>query len=41
MLLLENNAVTMGFLEEVWNQRNVAVLDDVFTTDFLEHSCRR
>ncbi len=37
MLLLENNAVTMGFLEEVWNQRNVEVIDDVFTTDFLDH----
>ena len=37
MLLLENNAVAMGFLEEVWNQRNVEVIDDVFTTDFLDH----
>ena len=37
MLLLENNAVAMGFLEEVWNQRNVEVIDDVFTTDFLRH----
>ena len=37
MLLLENNAVAMGFLEEVWNQRNVEVIEDVFTTDFLDH----
>ncbi len=37
MLLLENNAVAMGFLEEVWNQRNVEVIDDVFTTDFLDY----
>ena len=37
MLHLENNAVALGFLDEVWNQRNVEVIDDVFTTDFLGH----
>ena len=37
MLLLENNAVAMGFLEEVWNQPNVAAIDDMFATDFLGH----
>ena len=37
MSLLENKAVAMGFFEEVWNQLNMEVIDDVFTTDFLDH----
>ncbi len=37
MSLLENKAVAMGFFEEVWNQRNVDAIDDMFATDSLDH----
>jgi hypothetical protein len=38
MLAIENKAVAaMWSFEEVWNQRNVEAIDEMFATDFLGH----
>ena len=37
MSLIENKMVAMQSFEEVWNQRNVDAIDDMFATDFLGH----
>jgi hypothetical protein len=37
MPTIENKAVAMRFFEEVWNQRNVEAIDDMFATDSLDH----
>jgi hypothetical protein len=37
MSLIENKVVAMRTFEEVWNQPNVAAIDDMFATDFLGH----
>lgn len=33
----ENKAIYLRELEEVWKQRNVDVLDEIFTTNFVNH----
>lgn len=37
MPTIENKAVAMRFFKEVWNQRNVEAIDDMFATDSLDH----
>jgi hypothetical protein len=37
MPTIENKAVAMRSFEEIWNQQNVAAIDDMFATDFLDH----
>jgi hypothetical protein len=37
MSLIENKMVAMQSFEDVWNQRNVDAIDDMFATDFLDH----
>jgi hypothetical protein len=37
MPTIENKAVAMRSFEEIWNQPNVAAIDDMFATDFLDH----
>ena len=37
MSLIENKMVAMQSFEDVWNQRNVDAIDDMFATDFLDY----
>ena len=37
MSLIENKVVAMRTFEEVWYQRNVDAIDDMFATDFLNY----
>ena len=38
MSLQENKALVLRFVEEVENQHNLAVIDELFSSDFVDHS---
>lgn len=38
MSLQENKALVLRFVEEVENQHNLDAIDDLFSTDFVDHS---
>ena len=38
MSVEENKAVTNAFVEEVWNGKNVAAIDEFFAPDYAEHN---
>jgi predicted ester cyclase len=40
MSLEENKALIRRFYEEVWNKGNIAVIDDIFASDYIRHDLR-
>jgi steroid delta-isomerase-like uncharacterized protein len=33
----ENKAIVRRFIEEVWHQKNLTVIDEIFATDYIYH----
>lgn len=37
MLAAENKARVLGYWEEVWNQRNIAIVDELIASSYVNH----
>ena len=37
MSVEENKAIARRFIEEVWHQKNLTVIDEIFATDYVYH----